>query len=73
MQAWCDELLKTQLDMPSEPLLDGAILCPGCALVHGRCADMVFPLVVLYSQTGKEKYLTAAKKLVDWTERNLLT
>ena len=72
MKAWCDELLKTQLDMP-DPLLDGAILCPGCAIVHGRCADMILPLVLLYDKTGEERYLTAAKRLIDWTEYNLLT
>lgn len=72
MKNWCDELLKTQLSMP-DPLLDGAILCPGCAVVHGRCADMVLPLVLLYKQTGSEHYLTAAKKLIDWTEYNLLS
>lgn len=73
MKSWCDELLKTQLDMPNEPLLDGAVLCPGCAIVHGRCADMILPLVLLYKQTGKEHYLSAAKKLIDWTDYNLLT
>lgn len=72
MKSWCDELLKTQLDMP-DPLLEGAILCPGCAIVHGRCADMILPLVLLYDKTGEERYLTAAKKLIDWTEYNLLT
>lgn len=73
MKSWCDTLLETQLDMPSQPLLDGAILCPCCALVHGRCADMILPLVLLYKETGEERYFTAAKKLIDWTEHNLLT
>ncbi len=72
MKSWCDELLKTQLNMP-DPLLDGTILCPACAVVHGRCADMVLPLVLLYKETGSEHYLTAAKKLIDWTEYNLLS
>ena len=72
MKDWCDELLKTQLSM-SDPLLDGALLCPGCAVVHGRCADMVLPLVLLYKETGEERYLAAAKKLIDWTEYNLLS
>lgn len=72
MKSWCDTLLKTQLDMP-DPLLDGALLCPGCAVVHGRCADMVLPLVLLYKETGEGNYLTAAKKLIDWTEYNLLS
>ncbi|MBQ8310957.1 MAG: hypothetical protein IJX80_08100 [Clostridia bacterium] len=73
MKSWCDELLKTQISMPSEPLLDGALLCPACALVHGRCADMILPLVLLYNDTGEEHYLTSAKRLIDWTEYNLLT
>ena len=72
MKDWCDELIKTQLSLP-DPLLDGAIVCPGCAVVHGRCADMVLPLVLLYRDTSDEKYLTAAKKLMDWTEYNLLS
>ncbi len=72
MKDWCDELLETQLDM-HDPLLDGALLCPGCAVVHGRCADMVLPLVLLYKETGDERYITAAKKLIDWTEYNLLS
>lgn len=72
MKDWCDELLKTQISMP-DPLLDGALLCPACAVVHGRCADMVLPLILLYKETGEERYFTAAKKLIDWTEYNLLS
>ena len=72
MKSWCDELLKTQLSM-SDPLLDGALLCPACAVVHGRCADMVLPLILLYKETGDEGYFTAAKRLIDWTEYNLLS
>lgn len=73
MKDWCDTLLETQLDMQGQPLLDGAVLCPACALVHGRCADMVLPLVLLYKETGESRYIEAAKKLIDWTEYNLLT
>lgn len=73
MKSWCDELLKIQLDMPKEPLLDGGLICPACALVHGRCADMILPLVLLYKETGNADYMIAAHKLIDWTEYNLLT
>lgn len=72
MKNLCDELLKTQISMP-DPLLDGALLCPGCAVVHGRCADMVLPLILLYKETSEERYFDAAKKLIDWTEYNLLS
>ena len=53
MKAWCDELLKTQLDMP-DPLLNGAILCPGCALVHGNAesADRSSPGGQLHFRIG---------------------
>lgn len=73
IKLWCDRLIATQLDMNDEPLLDGGMLCPACAVIHGRCADAVFPLVLLYKETGEEKYLISAKKAVEWTERNLLT
>lgn len=73
MKSWCDTLLETQIDLPQQPLLDGALICPACALVHGRCADMILPLVLLYKETDNKKYLTAAQKLIDWTEYNLLS
>ncbi len=71
MKNWCDTLLETQLNI-NNPLLDGSLLCPACALVHGRCADMILPLVLLYKETGEQKYITAAKRLVEWTEHNTL-
>ena len=73
IRLWCDKLLETQLDMPSEPFLNGGIVCPACSVIHGRFADMVLPLMLLYSETGDEKYLTAAKRAVDWSEYNLLS
>lgn len=70
MKTWCDKLL-TYTVQSEYPYLDGALLCPACHVVHGRIADLAFPLTVLYVKTGERHYLDAADKLINWTEFNL--
>ena len=70
MKTWCDTLLTYQVKSDS-PYLDGALLCPVCHVVHGRIADLAFPMTLLYVKTGVRHYLDAADKMVDWTEFNL--
>lgn len=70
MKKWCDTLLSYQVENKSE-YLDGALLCPACHVVHGRIADLCYPLTTLYIYTGEKRYLDAADKLIDWTEYNL--
>ena len=70
MKTWCDTLLSYAVKSDS-PYLDGALLCPACHVVHGRIADLAFPLTVLYVKTGERHYLDTADKLIDWTEFNL--
>ncbi|MCR5264826.1 MAG: hypothetical protein K6D94_13195, partial [Clostridiales bacterium] len=68
---WCDALIDDQLDMPGRLEFDGAVLCPACHVIHGRCHDAVYPLMTAADLTGDVKYLKAAKKLFDWG-KNLL-
>lgn len=70
LQTWCDSLLKYQLTHKSEAL-DGAILCPSCGIIHGRCADAVYPLLYLSDLTGDAKYRDAAIKVFNWGRRNV--
>ncbi|MBE6688761.1 MAG: hypothetical protein E7588_05735 [Ruminococcaceae bacterium] len=70
LKTWCDTLLTYRVSSHS-PKLDGAILCPCCHSIHGRIADLTFPLTLLYAKTGDEKYINAADQLIDWTQRNL--
>jgi len=72
LKRWCDRLLELQVSIPSSTELDGAILCPACGVIHGRFADLCYPLVYLWRETGEERYLLAAEKAVDWTENNLV-
>lgn len=68
LQTWCDSLLKLQINGTGQSALDGALLCPACHTIHGRCGELVYPLLMLAKHTGKENYLTAAQKLFDWSE-----
>lgn len=70
MKRWCDRLLEFEIHSDS-PDVDGGLICPACHVIHGRIADLVYPLTTLWAKAGDEKYLTAAKRLVDFTERNL--
>jgi hypothetical protein len=71
LHTWCDGLLARQLTSLSDPALHGALLCPACALVHGRCGDAVQPLLSIAHTTGDSKYLRAALLVHDWSERNV--
>lgn len=64
---WMDSMLTYQR-AGLHPALDGGILCPACARIHGRIGDAVLPLMYLADKTGKDKYLTAAKNLMTWME-----
>ena len=72
MKEWCDTLLSYQVRTQT-PYTDGGLLCPACHVIHGRIADLCFPLSVIWSKTGDEAYLAEADKLIEWSEYNLLT
>jgi hypothetical protein len=69
LQRWCDGLLAHQITAMPDAAVQGALLCPACVLIHGRCADAIYPLMRMASSTGKDSYLRAAIQLYDWSER----
>lgn len=68
LQSWCDALLQYQIKNTGDPQLDGALLCPACQTIHGRCGELVYPLMTLCDRLGRQEYLDAARKLFDWSE-----
>ena len=68
VKIWCDGLLAHQIAELHDPALAGGFLCPACALIHGRCADAVYPLLHVAQTTGDNKYLHAALRVYDWSE-----
>ena len=71
LKSWCDGLVAHQLTGIRDPALHGGMLCPACALVHGRCGDAVYPLLHVARATGDAKYLRAALLVHDWSERQV--
>ena len=71
LQAWCDELIHLHISMPGNTDFDGAILCPACKVIHGRCHDAIYPMMYMADATGDQKYLDAAKKLFRWGDNML--
>jgi hypothetical protein len=70
LQTWCDGLLAHQSNNP-DPALRGALLCPACAIIHGRCGDAVYPLLRVAHTTGRAKYLEAALLVHEWSEQQV--
>ena len=68
---WCDALLARQIAGTGDPMLDGAIACPACGVLHGRICDLVYPFVYRWERTGDGKYLAAAARAVEWTEATM--
>ena len=66
---WCDALVRLQIQQPETMRLDGAIMCPACGSVHGRCHEAVYPLLCAARLTGNSTYLDAAKRLFVWGEQ----
>lgn len=68
---WCDGMIRRQSDQPDNPELHGALICPSCSHIHGRCSDALYPFLHLANVTGDEKYRDAAIKVYDWAEHNV--
>ena len=43
MKRWCDKLLTYEIRLP-DPNVDSGLICPACHVIHGRFADLVYPL-----------------------------
>lgn len=68
LKTWCDALIARQIVAMRDPAFYGGLLCPACALIHGRCGDAVYPLLNGAHSTGDEKYVRAAKLVHEWSE-----
>ncbi|MBQ7387148.1 MAG: hypothetical protein IJW03_03165 [Clostridia bacterium] len=71
LKSYCDRLVENQIKELTDASFHGGVLCPSCALIHGRIGDAVYPLAAMYDYTGDEKYLECARGVVEWSERNV--
>jgi hypothetical protein len=68
LRDWCDGLLALRIDSPSDSTRHGALDCPGCKVIHGRCMDAVYPFLHMAKATGDERYLTAGIEVFEWSK-----
>ena len=67
LKEWLDALLSCMVENPKYPSVHGAILCPACTAIHGRCHEAVYPLMTMAELSGDAKYLEGARKLFRWS------
>ena len=71
LKDWCDGMIKVQINNPSNLEEHGALGCPSCSHIHGRCMDAVYPFLYMADVTGEKKYNEAAVMVMDWAENNV--
>ena len=71
LKEWCDGMLAVQIYNPSNLEEHGALGCPSCDHIHGRCMDAVYPFLYMADISGDEKYTKGAKLLMTWAEHNV--
>jgi hypothetical protein len=70
LRTWCDGIVAHQVSGMTNDA-NGGFLCPSCAMVHGRSADAVYPLLRMARTSGDARYVRAAVAAQDWGERNV--
>lgn len=71
LKQWCDGMIAVQIIDPGNAELHGALACPSCSFIHGRCMDAVYPFLFMAHSTGDKKYMDAAILVMDWAENNV--
>lgn len=71
LKDWSDGMLKVQINNPSNLEAHGALGCPSCSHIHGRCMDAVYPFLYMADKTGDKKYIEGAKLVMTWAENNV--
>lgn len=71
LKDWCDGMIANQIIDPGNARLHGALGCPACSHIHGRCSDAVYPFLHMAHVTGEDKYVDAAIMVYDWAENNV--
>ena len=68
LKDWCDGMLKLQINKPEDSAIHGALDCPACNKIHGRCMDAVYPFMYMADKTGEKKYMNAAIEVMEWSK-----
>lgn len=68
LKEWCEALLRLQIKDIGNPRLHGALLCPACGRIHGRCFETMYPFLSMAAWEKEERWVAAAERLFIWAE-----
>ncbi len=71
LREWCHSLIRFQIQGTNNPKLDGALICPACGKIHGRCFEAMYPFLCMAAIEGDKKWVDAAEKLFVWAEHTV--
>ena len=71
LKDWCNGMIAIQINDPANTDVHGALDCPSCSHIHGRCMDAVYPFLYMADVSGNPKYTEAAKLVMTWAENNV--
>ena len=68
---WCEAMRRQVIHAPDQPERHGALECPACGHIHGRCMDAVYPFFHVARLTGDTRYVDAGRSVMNWAEQNV--
>ena len=68
LDVWTSALFRLQIRNTGDPRIDGALVCPACGKIHGRCFEAMYPFLHMASATGDDMWVEASIALFDWAE-----
>ncbi len=70
LSTWCETMLSLQIHSDNRRL-NGALMCPACGKIHGRCFEAMYPFMEMAALTGEERWAKAAEDLFEWSENTV--
>ena len=70
LSTWCERMLSYQIHSDNKRL-NGALICPSCGKIHGRCFEAMYPFMEMAALTGDEKWIRASEDLFSWSENTV--
>ncbi|MEE4329735.1 MAG: hypothetical protein V2J10_02630, partial [Wenzhouxiangella sp.] len=64
---WTEGMRRRQIRSPRDPARHGALDCPACGFIHGRCMDAVHPFLHMARRTGEERWMRSAVEVFEWS------
>ncbi len=66
LDTWCKTLHSYQISH-NDPRINGGLLCPSCARIHGRIIDAIYPFLKQADLTNDPSFIEVAWEIFTWS------